>query len=268
MKRVISVIIPVYNVEAYLPDLLRSIEDLETSSEFDLRFIFVNDCSKQNEASIINSWKKDQPFDIHHILHQDNFGLAGSRNSGIQYDKIFTSIPADYYIWMDSDDIFTKDSILKRYEFMEENPDIGFGYGSYLTFRGHFQDALRDNSFGDPFLEEFNYDRLFSSNILSTCGGIIRAPLFKGFDKQFRICEDYDFSLWHSLSIKFKLIPNFYAFYYRLRDNCADKSLSHDPNEQKFHISNNAIAKRRALKKIKSGDIDPEIREFNKIGIK
>lgn len=89
----ISIIVPVYNVEKYLPQCLDSIL-AQTFTDFEL--ICVNDGSTDRSGKILDEYvAKDARIKI---IHQQNKGLVGARNSGIDMAK------GNYLYFVDSDD--------------------------------------------------------------------------------------------------------------------------------------------------------------------
>lgn len=90
----ISVIIPVYNVEAYLNRCLDSVCNQTLS---DIEIICVDDCSPDNSIDILNQYAKtDSRIKI--IQKDKNGGLSAARNSGLDIAK------GDYIYFLDSDD--------------------------------------------------------------------------------------------------------------------------------------------------------------------
>lgn len=91
----ISVIIPVYNVEKYLPQCLDSIINQTLK---DIEIIVVNDCSPDNsELIILDYMSQDSRFV--YIKHETNTRQGGARNTGILAAKgewIFFIDPDDY----------------------------------------------------------------------------------------------------------------------------------------------------------------------------
>jgi len=93
----ISVIIPVYNVEKYLEECLKSVI---TQDYRELEIICVNDCSTDNSALILEEYSgKDDRIKI--ITHEQNRGLGAARNTGIR------AASGDYLFFLDSDDYLT-----------------------------------------------------------------------------------------------------------------------------------------------------------------
>lgn len=89
----ISVVIPVYNVEKYLRQCLDSVVNQTYSN---LEIILVNDGSKDGSLNICKRYAEKDSRII--ILDQANQGLSGARNSGIDIAK------GKYISFLDSDD--------------------------------------------------------------------------------------------------------------------------------------------------------------------
>lgn len=88
-----SVIVPVYNVEAYLDDCLRS---LQTQDYSDYEVICVNDGSTDSSRKILTAWETRMPQ--MRVIDRANGGLSAARNTGLQ------AATGDYVVFVDSDD--------------------------------------------------------------------------------------------------------------------------------------------------------------------
>jgi glycosyltransferase involved in cell wall biosynthesis len=100
----ISIIIPVYNVEQYLEKCLRSCaeQDIETT-EFEI--IAINDGSKDSSLDILKTVASEYKNII--IVSQENLGLGAARNKGL-------SIARGNFVWfVDSDDWIEKNCLRK-----------------------------------------------------------------------------------------------------------------------------------------------------------
>ena len=92
--KLISVIVPVYNVASYLDACIHSI----TSQTYkNLEIIVIDDGSTDGSGSICDRWKAIDGRII--VVHQENQGLSAARNAGMEY------ITGEYVAFLDSDDI-------------------------------------------------------------------------------------------------------------------------------------------------------------------
>lgn len=113
----LSVIVPVYNVERFLPRCLDSLlrQGLE-AGEYEI--ICVNDGSPDNSASILEKYKARKP-DILKIVTQNNQGLGGARNVGSSLAK------GEYVTFLDSDDYIIDNAYSYLLEhFCQDKPDV------------------------------------------------------------------------------------------------------------------------------------------------
>ena len=92
----ISVIVPVYNVEKFLPFCIESIIN---QTYKDLEIILIDDGSTDTSLAICNEYsKKDKRIKV---IHQENHGLSHARNTGIE------NASCDYLSFIDADDIIS-----------------------------------------------------------------------------------------------------------------------------------------------------------------
>ena len=96
----ISVIVPVYNVEEYLEECLKSIQKQTYS---DIEVILVNDGSTDRSKEICERYcEKDSRFKL---VNQENKGLSGARNRGMLESK------GEFISFVDSDDVLKEDML-------------------------------------------------------------------------------------------------------------------------------------------------------------
>ena len=109
----ISVIVPVYNVEKYLEECLDSIQNQTYS---DIEVILVNDGSLDNSKDICEKYcKEDNRFKL---INQDNQGQSVARNHGV------AASTGEFIAFVDSDDIIRQDYLEVLIRYMSEEVDI------------------------------------------------------------------------------------------------------------------------------------------------
>lgn len=101
----VSVIIPVYNVEAYLRQCLDSVISQTLD---DIEVICINDGSTDNSLDILNEYS--QKYDNFKVFSQKNSGQGSARNRGIE------EACGDYIFFQDADDYIIHDALEKLYE--------------------------------------------------------------------------------------------------------------------------------------------------------
>lgn len=94
----LSVVIPVYNVDQYLD---RCIESVVEQTFRNLEIILVDDGSTDNSGYKCDLWAKKDDRII--VIHKQNGGLSSARNAGIEAAR------GDYLAFVDSDDFIEKD---------------------------------------------------------------------------------------------------------------------------------------------------------------
>ena len=96
----LSIIVPVYNVQRYLDDCVKSILCQEMT---DFELILVDDGSPDESPRICDEWaKKDLRVKV---IHKKNGGLSDARNCGME------AAIGDYVWFVDSDDLITKNAL-------------------------------------------------------------------------------------------------------------------------------------------------------------
>lgn len=98
----ISVIIPVYNVERYLEECIQSVVN-QTYTDWEC--ILVDDGSTDGSGGICDEWaQKDKRI---RVIHQENGGVSKARNRGIE------EADGEYVVFVDSDDWLGKEHLAK-----------------------------------------------------------------------------------------------------------------------------------------------------------
>lgn len=143
----ISVIIPVYNVEHYL---VQCLESVVCQTYQNMEIILIDDGSTDSSGSLCDQWaEKDGRIKV---VHKENEGLSSARNDGL---RVATG---EYVAWVDSDDYISADFLEKLYKLLtNHNADMSMCnyYGVYcdeITFDG--KTRIPDEEFtGKQFME-------------------------------------------------------------------------------------------------------------------
>lgn len=96
----VSVVIPIYNVQDYLNDCIKSIVN-QTYQH--LEIILVDDGSPDSCPMICDDWKKKDGRIV--VIHKENGGLSDARNAGLR------NATGEYVLYVDSDDYLEHDAI-------------------------------------------------------------------------------------------------------------------------------------------------------------
>ena len=111
--RMISIIVPVYNVENYLEECLDSIKN---QTYTDIEVILVNDGSTDNSQAICEKYCKQDPR--FHLINQENQGQSVARNRGVKESV------GKFIMFVDSDDVIKRDMLQQLMKYMDTGIDI------------------------------------------------------------------------------------------------------------------------------------------------
>lgn len=126
--KMVSIIVPVYNSEAYLDD---AIDSLVKQSYSELEIILIDDGSKDGSGFICDKWVGIDQRVI--VIHQENGGICAARNTGIKNSR------GDYLMFCDNDDYYYPDAVKNAVELIEGNKYVAAKYGvrySTVDLRG------------------------------------------------------------------------------------------------------------------------------------
>lgn len=189
-QKLVSVIIPAYNIEKYIS---QTIESVIRQTYKNIEIIIVNDGSTDNTPKIIQEYsQKDKRVKV---INQSNKGLSAARNSGLKIAK------GEYLCIIDADDIMMPEKIESQFIFLEDNPLGDFTYSKVRYFINNTSDIyVRDLS--TPNGTTSVYKKLLQSgNFISPNSVFFRRSVFDefgGFDEKLRSSEDFDYWLYLS----------------------------------------------------------------------
>ena len=124
MEPLISVIVPVYNVEDYLDQCMESIVG-QTYPH--LEILMVDDGSTDNSGALCDQWaERDQRI---RVIHQENGGLSAARNTALD------AMSGELVIMVDSDDVLHPDAVSILLQAIQaHHADVAIG--SFVVFDG------------------------------------------------------------------------------------------------------------------------------------
>ena len=122
-NELISIVVPIYNVENYLRQCLDSISE-QTYKNFEC--ILVNDGSTDSSQQIAEEYLVDSRFKL---INQSNKGLSGARNTGISHIREEST----FISFVDSDDYIYPDFLETLIEHIEDDVDIIEGMIEYFN---------------------------------------------------------------------------------------------------------------------------------------
>lgn len=120
----LSIIVPIYNVEDYLEECLKSLYNIKNIK---LEIILVNDGSKDNSFKIMEKFKEIYPEKTV-LINKENGGLSSARNVGMK------AAVGEYISFIDSDDFIDVDEFEKFFkEGQKDKLDVMVGNMRYYT---------------------------------------------------------------------------------------------------------------------------------------
>lgn len=123
-EKLLSIIVPIYNVEPYLD---RCIESIVNQTYKNLEIIMVDDGSSDNCPQMCDEWAKiDSRIQV---IHKSNSGLSDARNAGIDISV------GSYLLFVDSDDYLELDACEKLLNVMN-NTKVDFVVGAIREING------------------------------------------------------------------------------------------------------------------------------------
>lgn len=215
MDELVSIIVPVYNVSAYLR---KCVESLVKQTYERIEIILVDDGSTDNSGFLCDEWKKTDSRIV--VIHKENGGLSDARNAGIQLAK------GAYVTFVDGDDRLASNAC-------EVLLDAAKRYHSTIVVAGLMLESETGNVINEKPLCSCEQNLSFEDALklilqgrgYSACGKMYRKDLFSGigFPKG---KLDEDFATMYKLFIKaisITYIPDYVYFYFK-REGSITKS--------------------------------------------
>lgn len=156
-----SIIVPVYNVEKYINECVKSVLN-QTFSNFEL--ILVDDGSPDSCPQICDQYAK---YDSRvHVIHKQNGGLSSARNAGI--DKAV----GEYILFLDSDDYWCDSKALEIINayIIKESADVYiFGMKKYFQNSNKFFEYQNVCCNKENTSKKYEVKSLMEENIFVAC---------------------------------------------------------------------------------------------------
>lgn len=172
MQELISVIVPIFNVEKYIG---RCLESLIGQTYQNIEVICIDDGSTDSSGVIADEYsKKDDRIKVY---HQEYYGVSDARNKGLEKAK------GEYIVFLDSDDEADKDYVLKLYNILKDN-DLDISQCSLIRVRDGKQVNRLEVKEGVRIFDGLQMQwKIFERNRYFTmclCGKLFKRQLFEG----------------------------------------------------------------------------------------
>lgn len=233
----VSVIVPIYGIENYLPQCIESLLD---QSFLDFELILVDDGSPDNCPKICDDYaKKDSRIEV---IHKENGGLLSARKAGLEAAK------GHYVSYVDGDDWVDRYYLDVLYKLAEANSSdlVVTGHfrefdGKIETIRPHYTGIFEEDEIRSSILPKVIYNGRFCEHEIST---YVWNKLFKKdllmkvlYDIPNQIIMGEDAAITYSyLALSKKLtISKIPLYYYRQRHDSIVKSIE-NPKMEYFRL--------------------------------
>ncbi|MGX7009385.1 hypothetical protein RR45_GL000635 [Lactococcus chungangensis CAU 28 = DSM 22330] len=208
MKPLISIVVPVYNVEKYIHECLESILN---QSYKNIEVIIVNDGTLDNSIAKIEDLLKDKRT---RLISQVNQGLSAARNTGIE------NATGKYVAMIDSDDKIKPDFIKHLFD-VADSQDADIVRGSFRDFEGNIPsgwiaDFLIEPQGGIETLDKF----LDNNTSFVVWSSLYRTEFLNLHNLRFTpgiLLEDGDFTVRSYLKARKVLTTDYTDYQYRIR---------------------------------------------------
>ena len=234
-KPLISIIIPVYNVELYLS---KCIDSILAQSFTDWECILVDDGSKDKSGSICDNYAlKDNRIKV---IHQNNSGVSVARQVGID------NVCGEYSIHIDPDDWIDSNMLEELYN-KAKSDDADMVICDYYKHEGGVQQYINQSpNFLEPIkiIEQMLTTNMYPQLYGSCCNKLVRCSCFNSSDNLIRFEPD-DLSLGEDLVFNCRLLMSTVhrvsylnkAFYhYEVRSNSLYSTLKNKNNNNSYLI--------------------------------
>jgi len=181
----ISVILPIYNVEAYLDRCLSSIASQNFS---DFEVIMVDDGSTDRSSEICDNWaQRDARF---HAVHKVNGGVSSARNEGLE------RVTGSFFTFIDPDDYLESGHFAALVE-AQARHDADLVIGRFVRLNENGRIIAESPLTNEPLIERSSFiqhlPKLYEARLLNfVYPKLYRSSLFLSlrFDKTMKISED------------------------------------------------------------------------------
>lgn len=217
MNNLVSIIIPIFNVEKYLSRCIQSVVD---QTYRNLEIILVDDGSEDNCSKICDDWKKkDSRIKV---IHKKNGGLSSARNTGL------SKAMGNYIMFLDSDDWLELDTIQTAVDNFDENQNIDIFQFDYYYDNGKIKEYNRPKEKKQYFEKKDMMDYFFrihgEKSNTSVCTMIYRRNIVIDYSFLNTLNEDVEACLEFYTRANLVLNTNIPYYHYYFNDKSITNS--------------------------------------------
>lgn len=224
----ISVYLTSFNKGKYISQAIDSVlnQSLQASE-----IIIVDDCSNDNSIEIIKGYQSRYPDKINFIINEQNLGITKTRNLALKHCK------EGLVTFLDSDDIFYKNKLLKESEILKSRNNISVVYSNFNyidtqgnkigTFANPNHEPVIGNIFKETFLKDYNSssgNNYIYEMFYKDCALDVGA-----YDEKINLWEDWDLRIRMSKKYEYGYCPDINSAYRKL-----SSGLHNSPKESHY----------------------------------
>lgn len=178
----VTVLVPVYNAQAYLIEALASIS---AQTFRDLEILVIDDGSTDTSAQLLADFSRTEPR--LRVLRQPNAGISAALNAGLAVAR------GEFIVRMDADDVMLARRVQTQVDFLLARPALGFCACdmNMIDSAGRVFGSYRPQPRSEPELRQMMADRLpivYTHPTVTCRTALLRAA--GGYDRRYEPCED------------------------------------------------------------------------------
>lgn len=213
MQKLVSIIVPAYNVEAYIAETIESVI-VQTYTNWEL--IIVDDGSTDGTADIVKQYALTDPRIQYH--YQTNGRQGKARNTAIKHAN------GELLAFLDADDLWPPNKLETQIEIFDLFP-VDFVYTNGVVFQGNINQVVSTFTIPEGLQDEsFIFEKLLNGYSFPNLSVMVKTKNLRdieGFEEDLRIQNAEDYQMWLRLAdnscVMYGL--NKPLFYYRKHPN-------------------------------------------------
>lgn len=211
----ISVIVPVYNVEDYLH---QCIESIVNQSFADFELILVDDGSTDASSYICD--KEAECDERIVVIHKTNEGVSATRNTGIECAQ------SKWIAFIDSDDTVKSDYLEKLFQKAQQSDCDLITSGLIYDYGDRLEESPLEETTVKSFDREADFLYMITQELItSPVGKLYKRDIIIDkelrFDPLLSFGEDRDFNICYLNAIKSACSTSYVGYYYRIYVSCS-----------------------------------------------